>query len=112
MSEQTEVVNPIIQYLTMTGAIAIRINSGAMTIEGKNGPRMFRGAPAGTSDIIAGIPVNGRLVFAAIECKVKGNRPTDLQYRFLQDVHQAGGLSVVAYSLDDVTIAIEHARRP
>lgn len=99
MSEQ-DLVNAIIEYIHLIGGVAIRINAGMRIIEdaesGKQ--RVFRGAPAGTSDIIACI--GGE--FHAIECKLQGNKPTEKQRMFLQRVDQAGGRAMVAYSLEDV----------
>jgi hypothetical protein len=102
VSELIQVVNPIIQYITMMGGIAIRINSGVIPVEGKK-TRMFRGAPAGTSDIIG--CWRGR--FLAIECKLTGNKPTALQLEFLERVQAAGGIGIVAYSIDDVIKVLE-----
>ena len=53
----------------------------------------------GISDIIACSPA-GR--FCAIEVKKKGNKPSTEQLEFLDRVHQANGIGIVAYSLDDI----------
>ncbi len=100
MKEQ-DLVNEIIAYINLTGNVATRINSGMQIIPG-NQRRVFRGAPAGTADIIACI--KGRYV--AIECKLPGNKPTLPQQMYLKMVTDAGGVAVVAYSLDDVINAI------
>jgi hypothetical protein len=102
LSELTEVVNPIIEYITLRGGVAIRINSGAIPVEGKKS-RIFRGAPAGTSDIIG--CWHGR--FLAIECKLPGNKPTALQVEFLERIRTAGGIGMVAYSVNDVINILE-----
>ena len=102
MKEQ-DIVNTILDYLRIKGAWAIRINSGMTVIQTGGSRRVIRGAPAGTSDIIGLLP-GGR--FLAIECKVKGNKPTPSQNDFLNGVRERGGLAVVAYSLDDVINAI------
>lgn len=104
MSEQ-DLVNQIIEYLRLSGACAIRINSGVQVIQGAAGRRVFRGAPAGTSDIIA--CVNGR--FLAVECKLEGNKPTPAQSDFLDGIRQRGGLAIVAYSLEDVINCLANA---
>ncbi len=98
MSEQ-DLVNQIIDYLTRINAVATRINSGKIIITGKDGHRRaFNGAPKGTSDILACI--HGRYV--AIECKLEGETTTPEQVEFLAKVGRAGGIAIVAYSLDDV----------
>jgi Holliday junction resolvase len=42
----------------------------------------------------------GRLL--AIECKIHPNKPTPLQERFLQKIREAGGIAIVAYSLEQL----------
>ncbi len=41
-------------------------------------------------------------IFIAIEVKKKPNRPTPLQLEFLRKVSDAGGIGIVAYSVEDV----------
>lgn len=107
MSEM-QLVAVIIEYLRWRGVLALRINSGKLVLDGSSGtrhkPRVFRGAPPGTSDIIGCLP-NGR--FLAIECKTGKNKPTQLQQVFLTMVRASGGIAFVAYSLDDVIAQIE-----
>ncbi len=45
--------------------------------------------------------------FMAIECKIKGKYATTEQKHFLKEVSEAGGIAVLAYSLDDVKKALE-----
>jgi hypothetical protein len=40
--------------------------------------------------------------FGAIECKMPGKKPTPHQERFLSKVLEAGGIAIVAYSLDQL----------
>jgi len=103
MSEQ-DLVNAILDWLHLQHAWAIRVNSGFMKIEDAGGrTRVFKGAPAGTPDII-GIWPGGLGI--AIECKLKGNKPTSSQTETLEKIKTTGGLAVVAYSLDDVIQAL------
>jgi hypothetical protein len=53
----------------------------------------------GISDII-GCSKDGR--FIAIECKIKPNKPTELQEVYLAEIRKRGGIAVVAYDLNDV----------
>ena len=53
---------------------------------------------AGIPDLL--ICINGRLF--AIELKVKSNKPTKLQSYVLRRIREAGGVSGVCRSLDDV----------
>lgn len=99
MSEK-DLVNAILDWLALHGAWAFRANSGVIPVEGENGKRrMFRGAPAGTPDIIGIWP--GGLGFG-IECKIGDNKPTKLQSQKLNQIRACGGIAIVAYSIEDV----------
>lgn len=102
MSEQ-DLVNTIIQLIQIKGGVATRINSGMQVIYDQGSKRVIRGAPAGTSDIIA--CYRGRYI--AIECKVGKNKSTDLQELFLEKVSEAGGMAIVAYTIDFVKQSLE-----
>jgi hypothetical protein len=108
MSEQ-DLVNMILDWFHIHGAWAERINSGTQVIEDKTGKRrVFRGAKKGTSDILACWPGG---LFMAVEAKLPGNKPTPAQELFLAQIRDIGGLSVVAYSIDDVENAIKERIR-
>jgi hypothetical protein len=103
VSEQ-DLVNAILDYLHLNGAWAERINSGTQVIEAANGKRrVFRGAKKGTADILACWPGG---LFMAVEAKLIGNTTTPDQDLFLETIRDAGGLAIVAYSVDDVEAAI------
>lgn len=98
MTEQ-DLVNAILAWLRYRGAWAMRVNSGIKMIPQENGrQRVFRGAPAGTADIVA--CWHGRYV--AIECKVGRNKQTEAQFVHQQEIGGAGGLYILAYSVEDV----------
>ena len=106
---------PILDYLAMRGIMAWRNNSGARVFAytskrtGKTSNQFFRwGGLPGASDIFAILGPTGR--FLAIETKRAGEKPTDAQEAFLQAVEAAGGLGIVAWTLDDVHEAIEGAK--
>lgn len=92
----------IIDLIQHRGGLAIRINSGAIRIEGEK-PRYFRGAKKGTSDIIA--LYCGK--YLAIEVKSGKNKPTPEQLEFGRRVRDAGGLFLVAYDVDAVISLLE-----
>jgi hypothetical protein len=95
--------NSIVTYLNLRGHKAMRINSGAVLAKGKNGkPYLFRGAKAGTADVIC---CRRDGLFVAIEVKDGNNKVTALQNKFLSDIKKCGGQAIVAWSLDDVTRA-------
>lgn len=92
------IIHAIKAYLESVGCLAIRINAGAVPIENEHGRRFYRGAPAGTSDILGCMP-NGR--FLAIEAKRPGMKTTPKQEEFIQSVRAAGGVAGVAHSVED-----------
>jgi len=61
--------------------------------------RLIKLAQPGTADI-TGCSKDGR--FIAIECKIKPNKPTELQKAYLEEIQRRGGISLVAYDLSDV----------
>ncbi|HEY6189329.1 MAG TPA: hypothetical protein VIW80_16875 [Pyrinomonadaceae bacterium] len=61
--------------------------------------RIIHLAHPGTSDI-TGCTKDGR--FIAVECKIKPNKPTELQEAYLAEVRKRGGMAIVAYDLEDV----------
>lgn len=96
-------MNAIVDYLRLRGCVAIRINSGAIPVEGEGGRRLIRLADKGTSDILCCY----RGLFVAIETKIGSNTPTPAQEAFLADVRRAGGVAIVAYSIEDVERGLE-----
>lgn len=58
----------------------------------------------GVSDILAVSPFG---IFWAIEVKREGNKPSEYQSRFLEDVEKHHGIGIVAYSVDDVMREVE-----
>lgn len=80
----------IIQYLRSVGAYVVKVNLAT-----KNG----------VPDILC--CVGGR--FVGIEVKARG-QPTELQRINLDQIKRAGGISLVAYSVQDVERVIEQIR--
>jgi hypothetical protein len=102
MSEN-DIVQAIIQYITMLGGVAIRVNSGMRLTQDSNGStRVFRGAPKGTSDVLFCY----RGLFVACEVKTRTGKTSPEQEEFLQRVREAGGMGIVARSIDDVEAAL------
>jgi hypothetical protein len=63
------------------------------------------GHQQGKSDILGALKPSGR--FLAIEVKRPGGKPSEAQLRFLQNVQENGGISILAYSLEDVIVALK-----
>lgn len=113
----------ILEYLaTVPGVVAWRNNTGAVVRESKGKRRMVRFGEPGMSDILGWVswpqvitdaahplasnfrPMIAR--FLAVEVKRPGQELTDAQQRFLQSVHQAGGVAIWATSVEDVRKAL------
>lgn len=99
MSEQTEVLKPIIRLLIERGIPHQRINSGAFKL--KDGG-FVQGSAAGTPDIVIGVPSRHGYLFGWIECKVPTGKLSYLQCRFLKDANAKGLPWCVADSVADV----------
>lgn len=87
------------KYLKQLGCINIRTNSGSWQDEAGH---WIMGAKAGTSDKTCCLP-NG--IFCAVECKAS-TKLTDAQRKYLDRVEALGGVAIVAYSKENVRIAL------
>lgn len=92
----------IIEYLTIIGCKAWRNQSGALKVEGKGNARgrYVRFGQKGSSDILAVMPPNGKLI--AVEVKAGKDRLRPEQQAWLDEIESKGGIAIVAHSLDDV----------
>ena len=91
---ESQLVNAIMKELGKFGAV-YRMNSGQIKLD--NG-RMFRGLPAGFSDIML-VMDGGRVCF--VEAKVKPNKPTPQQAAFIEKMKRLGCAAGVAYDVND-----------
>lgn len=95
---ESDLVAAVIQWLRYHRIFAWRQNNTAVFDKRSRSFRRFQGL-RGVSDILGVLP-DGR--FLAIECKV-GTRPlTDDQKKFLRQIENNGGLSLVVRSLADL----------
>lgn len=101
MREETEqgIQKTIIDYLKLLNFIVFKHrNVGIYKKDtGKYIPLSF--GEKGISDIIACSPKG---IFCAIEVKKPGGKATPEQLEFLERVKAAGGIAILAYSIDDV----------
>lgn len=107
---EKDIQKECLSYLSLRGCIPIRINSGAMSGE-HNGKKWYMkfNSEEGCSDIICGVPKDGKLLFVAIEVKRPGNEPTPKQQSFLDRVASRGGIALCVHSLDELREAFEGA---
>lgn len=100
---EKDIQRTIRDYLSLLGALPIRMNSGAFGGEHK-GKRWYvrLNDLDGCPDLI--VCLSGR--FVAVEVKRPGEKPTDKQTAALDAIRRAGGLAFVARSVDDVEKAL------
>ena len=106
-ASEREIQAAIVRYLAVDRRVAWveRFNTGAMEATDARGKRRFvRFAFKGCSDLLGQL-ASGH--FLAIECKTRIGRLTPEQRAFLDRVTAAGGLGIVARSVDDVKTAID-----
>jgi hypothetical protein len=89
MTPEAKLKKEISKYLDSIGALWIK-------------PMSFGYGKSGVHDFI----VCYKSLFISIEAKVKPNKLTVLQSKFASDVQEADGIVVIAYSVDDVRLAI------
>lgn len=92
---EADIQRVILHYLGLRGALATRINSGAVKTEG----RFFRlNSSPGCSDILCCFA--GKYI--ALEVKRPGKKATAAQESFLAAVRRAGGVGEVVTCVGDV----------
>ncbi len=90
----------IVEYLSLSGYFAIPMNT--MGVPMKNGrwrPAQVTGVP----DILFW----GKGKSGGIECKIAPNKPTANQLAFGEKLIAAGGIYLLAYSLNDIVDFLE-----
>lgn len=95
---ESQIQNAIRTYLEMRGVYVIRVNSGSIPIGTGKYKRWFKGADAGTPDLVA--CHNGK--FIGIEVKRPTKKQTDRQIYQAGRIERAGGVSIVATSIEDI----------
>lgn len=103
--KEIDIVNAIIKYLNYQGFYIFRVNAGMMFTKGK----VFRGAPAGVSDII-GITPQGKFIALEVKLPKRKNNVTLPQRQFLDTIIKKGGIGDVVDSIEDVKRYIKQTR--
>jgi integral membrane sensor domain MASE1 len=99
-------VSACLQLLAVRGVMAWRNSTTGVYDPVRKVFRKFTGRK-GVSDILGAIIPSGRLL--AVECKSGKGRLTKEQKEFLYEINLAGGLAVVARSVDDLDAALREA---
>lgn len=102
---EKQIQDTIINWLLLNQIYAWRNNTGMATYETKGKKRAVRYGKTGSADILGILP-DGR--FLAIEVKRPGNKPTELQQQFLDDIVDRGG---VAFWADSIMTVIENLKK-
>lgn len=104
----------ILSYLALTDVLAKRNNAGKLRInDGVHRNRMVNLGESGWPDIIG---LLGRSYgakaghFLGVEVKKPGNKTTPLQDSVLARIEEYGGITIVAYSIEDVQKVLEPLR--
>lgn len=110
--KESDLVRGVLEYFGMRGIMAWRNNTGALRSiyrrkDGTTKERFMRYGLLGSPDVYACLKPLGRL--CGVECKQKGNKPTEAQQAFLAALNDSGGLGIVVYNLDELHNAIEAA---
>ena len=74
-----------------------------MAVTIRNPRRLHAGLCVGSSDLI-GFTADGK--FLAIECKAGRGKATPMQQNFIDAVNRAGGIGIIARSVQDVLTAL------
>lgn len=101
--KEAKLKTDIIEYLKFLGIFCW--NNRNVGVYDKRKGKYIPSTVKGVSDIIGVLP-DGK--FLAIEVKVKPNKPTEHQRWFLEQVELNGGVSILAYSLQDVIDALKN----
>ncbi|MES0444957.1 MAG: VRR-NUC domain-containing protein [Desulfobacterales bacterium] len=102
--KESDIQRAIIKMLKVHPKVGWVYVTSAGYVKGINGGRMFRVGVPGMSDIM-GQMNDGRLL--AIEVKVPGKFPTEMQSEFLDFVKKCKGIAFWADSVDGVTKKLE-----
>ena len=96
MTPEQIIQTQILDYLRTLHFFCWRNNTRCLRVGG----RLMQFGKVGSADILGILKPSGR--FLAIEVKKPGEKPSDEQIAFLWAIRDAGGVAIVAYSLDDV----------
>lgn len=103
---ESAILRACLEYLDAVRVFAWRNSTGAVKYGQGPAARFVRFGKIGASDIIGALP-DGR--FLAVECKTARGRLSPEQIAFLGQVKRAGGVAIVARSVDDLIIGLESA---
>ncbi len=99
-----DIQKTILEFLNLKRIFSWRNNSGAVVAQNKNGStRFFRYGAVGSPDVFA---VKSGIIYG-IEVKSKIGKQSPAQAEFQLGFEKAGGIYILARSLDDVVINLK-----
>ena len=103
--KEVDVQRAILEWLEWKHIFHYRNNSGAFVFPetATHKRRFFKAGVVGAPDIVC--VVKGQYV--GIECKASKGRQSENQKEFQRQLEAAGGRYVLAYSVDDVSAALD-----
>lgn len=105
-AKEADVLAGCLELLRLRGIPHWRANSGAATLHRPDGSHRFvRFGVVGQSDILGIIPSTGRLL--AVEAKAPGGQLSTAQTAFLEMIHRAGGVAIVAHDAAELAEALD-----
>ena len=107
MSER-QLTHSIIEYLNYQGFYVWRENTGAMTMNNKDGSTRFvRFGEKGMSDIVGLRHKDGKFIAIEVKLPTTAKRVTPAQESFLEMVKEHNGIALVVTSIDDLKQKLE-----
>ena len=101
---EADVQRAILDYLTLRGIFRYRNTSGAFVFpETATHKRRFSKAGVVGAPSIVGVI---KRQYVGIECKATKERQSENQKEFQKRLEDAGGLYILAYSIDDVALRL------
>jgi len=109
---EIELQKQICNYLNLNGHFVWRQNTGlAFYVNAKGKKRAFRASFKGCSDIVGLLKLGKIGVIICIETKIKKNKLSDYQVKFLREIREKGGIAFVARSLNNVIKVVSELQK-
>ena len=109
--KESDIQKAILDYLRLKKIFCFRSNCGAMPGEYKGKPWFVRFGMPGVSDIIGILTLNNLGVILCVEVKSLKGKQSDAQKEFQEKIQSAGGLYILAKSIDDVVYGIQEFKK-
>jgi hypothetical protein len=108
---ESEVQEQLVQWCDYNHIYHERMNTGAVPYQNRSGEKRYVkfGRP-GMADLLIGIPVNGFVALGYVEVKSTKGKQSEHQKEFQQEMEALGIPYILARSVEDLQVGIEHFR--